>query len=112
MGKLADSVSSILKLRDSIRTKLIYFGVITNESAKLSDCNTAIQAMNDTALTVPYIEIAPTMTINTSTGVVTASGGSFGTANASKGYCRGISSRVSAKATNTLQLSVYDGTIE
>lgn len=109
MGRLADSVSSIIKLRDAIRTKLLGFEVITNESAKLSECTTAIQGIADTSLAVPSIEIAPTMSIEPTTGVVTASGASYGIANASKGYCKGLSSRVTAKATNTLQLDVYDG---
>lgn len=108
---LATEITRIANLRNDIRTKLISLGIISDSAANLSACTTAITGISNSTLTVPTLSITPTMSVNTSTGVVTASGSSSGIASASEGYCSGLSQSVSASASNTLQLTVYDGTI-
>ena len=108
---IASEITRIAGLRDNIRAKLISWGVVTDSSAKLSVCATAINGISDSALTVSTISVTPALSLNSSTGLVTASGSASGTASASKGYSKGISKSVSAVASNTLQLTVYDGTI-
>lgn len=108
---LASEITRIANLRNTIRDKLVSLGIISDTSANLSACTTAISGISDSALTVPTISITPTLSLNSSTGLVTASGSASGTASASTGYSKGITKSVTASASNTLQLTVYDGTI-
>ena len=108
---IATEITRIAGLRDTIRSKLIGFGVISDESAKLSACSSAIDNMAESTLTVPSIAVTPNVSINTTTGLVTVSGSNSGTASASKGYNKGTSSAVSASASTTYQLTVYTGTV-
>lgn len=114
---IATEITRITNLRNTIRTKLVNLGIITNSSASLSDCSTAIDGLSKVTPSTPAttITVSPTMSVNTSTGVVTASGSSTASVKptSSKGYTDGSSTAgtITAKASNTLQLTVYDGTI-
>lgn len=114
---LATEITRIITLRDAIRTKLVNLGIITNSSASLSDCSTAISELSKVIPFTPAttITVTPTMSVNTSTGVVTASGSNTASVkpSSSKGYTDGSSraGTITAKVSGTLQLTVYDGTI-
>lgn len=103
MSKIANSVARLITLRDGIKDKLIDFGIINNESATLSDCRDAINGIDNSVLTAPTINISPSISINNSTGVVTASGSGSGAAKLSKGFCKGLS------ATATVNVSGSKG---
>ena len=103
MSKIANSVARLITLRDGIKDKLIDFGIISNESATLSDCRDAINGIDNSVLTAPTINISPNISINNSTGVVTASGSGSGTAKLSRGFCKGES------ATATVNVSGSKG---
>ena len=109
---LASEITRIANLRNTIRSKLIALGIISDSSANLSACTTAISGINTLSLTTPTIAISPTLSLNSTTGVVTASGSAYGTVTAGKGYSNGsVSASVPVSASSTLQLTVYDGTI-
>jgi hypothetical protein len=105
MSKIANSVARLITLRDGIKDKLIDFGIINNESATLSDCKDAINGIDNSVLTAPTINISPSISINNSTGVVTASGSGSGTAKLSKGFCKGLSATASVNVSGSKGLT-------
>ena len=111
---IASEITRIAGLRDTIRSKLINFGIISDETAKLSACTTAIDEISESTLSVPEITItipSSSISINTTSGAITVTGSGSGTATSTKGYSKGASSTVSASVTGTGQITVYDGSI-
>lgn len=110
---IASEITRIAGLRDKIRTKLKSLGIITDASATLDTCTTAINNIASSALTVPTIKISsPTISVNTTTGAITVSGSGSGTATTSKGYTNSaISKTVSASVSGSKTITVYTGTV-
>ena len=102
---IASEITRLAGLRDTIRSKLLDFGIITDSSAKLSACSEAIDNIQESSLSIPSIAITPGMSMDSSTGIVTASGSGSGIVTASEGYLKETSGTVNASASNTLQLA-------
>ena len=102
---IASEITRIAGLRDGIRSKLIDFGIITDTSAKLTDCATAIEGIDEATLTIPSLSIASNPTIDSSTGLVSVSGSASGTVSASKGYSKGLIQSISVPVSGSLQLT-------
>ena len=108
---IASEITRIAGLRDTIRSKLLDFGIITNDSANLSDCATAIDGISKVTPSIPAttitIDTAPTL--NKSTGVITMSASKSASVvpTVSKGYTdgSGTAGTITAKVASTLQLS-------
>jgi hypothetical protein len=112
---IASEITRIAGLRDTIRSKLLDFGIITSDSANLSDCATAIDGISKVTPSIPAttitIDTAPTL--NKSTGVITMSASKSASIapTVSKGYTdgSGTAGTITAKVASTLQLSPTQG---
>ena len=101
---IATEITRITTLRDNIRTKLISLGIISDEAAKLSACASAIDGMKEATLSTPTIAVTPDITIDSATGIVTATGSGSGIVSATEGYSQGLSGTISASTEGSLQL--------
>jgi hypothetical protein len=102
---LKDKAGRIIELRDDIRNKVLSLGIITNSSAKLSECEESIKTLNLSSITAPSISITPDMSINNSNGVVSVSGDKTGTISADRGYSSDISKSVVGNVNGSLKLT-------
>lgn len=114
---LATEITRITDLRNTIRTKLVNLGIITDSNANLSACSTAINNLSKVTPTTPSttISITATPSVDTSTGVITVSTNATQSVSPtiSPGYADGsvTEGTITVQVTGSTSIAVYDGTI-
>jgi hypothetical protein len=104
---IASEITRIAGLRDTIQSKLLNFGIITDSAAKLSACSEAIDGMSLVTPSTPVtsISVTPTISAPTTAGVVTVSGSATASVKptTAKGYTKGVGAAgtITAKTSGT-----------
>ena len=104
---IASEITRLADLRDTIRSKILDFGIITDSAAKLSACSEAIDGISIVTPSTPAtsISVMPTISAPTTAGVVTVSGSATASVKptTAKGYTKGAGTAgtITAKTSGT-----------
>ena len=104
---IASEITRLVGVRDTIRSKLLDFGIITDSAAKLSACSEAIDGISLVTPSTPAtsISVTPTISAPTTAGVVTVSGSATASVKPTmtKGYTKGAGTAgtITAKTSGT-----------